>query len=166
MRHTTPAERGKDLAVGVRFDQVVHFPRIGLQVEQLGIVTVDIDVFVLALPYHKAGRKYTFAVHFREYVPLTSHIALDQRHQASPITGQPLRRVHAGHVQAGRQEIDQRNGLSDFRDRMERVGAFSETVRLVAADAARAADAIRAFPPGPWRERMAEFARGIAKRER
>ena len=69
-------------------------------------------------------------------------------------------------VWQARRKDEVRARLERLRDRMDRAGVLAATLRLAAADASRAADAMRALPPGPWRERMASFARTIVTRER
>jgi octaprenyl-diphosphate synthase len=56
--------------------------------------------------------------------------------------------------------------LARLRKGMTEVGALSATLRLAAADAARAARAIRSLPVSPWRDRLADLARAIVERER
>jgi octaprenyl-diphosphate synthase len=56
--------------------------------------------------------------------------------------------------------------LARLRDRMKQLGALSATLRLAAADAARAAAAIRSLPSGPWRDRLAGLPRTIVGRGR
>ena len=55
--------------------------------------------------------------------------------------------------------------LVKLHEGMTQVGALSATLRLAAEDAARAESAIRSLPSSPWRNRLADLARGIVERE-
>lgn len=56
--------------------------------------------------------------------------------------------------------------LGSLRSRLERVDAFGATREMARDDAARAVEALRALPAGPWRDQLAAMARGAAARSR